>query len=176
MVEPIESINKINSLKSSHHTESLPRQLRQGASVHCLGVKLLKKQDDSTVSGVLHRRDAATPQSLLEGRNKGEWTASRRGTRLPVDAHVRYMSGMLTRTASPMGIISRDISFGEGGGMRSRPRDRLLQTTRQRKYSIFSFYGEEEFWRAYATFRSRLESWSDSSYLAEIGRIVFQCR
>ena len=55
-------------------------------------------------------------------------------------------------------------------------RDRLLQTTRQRKYSTFSFYGEEEFWRAYATFRSRLESWSDSSYLAEIGRIVFRCR
>lgn len=55
-------------------------------------------------------------------------------------------------------------------------RDRLLQTTRQRKYSTFAFYGEEEFWRAYATFRSRLESWSDSSYLAEIGRIVFRCR
>ena len=71
MVEPIESINKINSLKSSHHTESPPRQ---GASVHCFGVKLLKTKDDSTVSGVLHRRDAATPQSLLEGRNKGEWT------------------------------------------------------------------------------------------------------
>ena len=53
-------------------------------------------------------------------------------------------------------------------------RDRLLQTTRQRQYSTFSFYGEEEFWRAYATFRSRLESCSDSSYLAEIGRIVFR--
>ncbi len=55
-------------------------------------------------------------------------------------------------------------------------RDRLLQTTRQRKYSTFAFYGEEEFWRAYATFRSRLESWSDSSYLAEIGRVVFRRR
>ena len=55
-------------------------------------------------------------------------------------------------------------------------RDRLLQTARQRKYSTFSFYGEAEFWRAYATFRLRLESWSDSSYLAEIGRIVFRCR
>ena len=54
--------------------------------------------------------------------------------------------------------------------------DRLLQTTRQRKYSTFAFYGEEEFWRAYATFRSRLESWSDSAYLAEIGRIVFRRR
>ncbi|MDA2934570.1 class I SAM-dependent methyltransferase [Acidobacteria bacterium AH-259-D05] len=55
-------------------------------------------------------------------------------------------------------------------------RDRLLQTTRQRKYSTFTFYGEEEFWRAYATFRSRLESWSDSSYLTQIGRIVFRLR
>ena len=55
-------------------------------------------------------------------------------------------------------------------------RDRLLQTTRQRKYSTFAFYGEEEFWRAYATFRSRLESWSDSCYLVEIGRIVFRLR
>jgi len=54
--------------------------------------------------------------------------------------------------------------------------DRLLQTTRQRRYSTFAFYGEEEFWRAYAIFRSRLESWSDSSYLSEIGRIVFRCR
>ncbi len=53
-------------------------------------------------------------------------------------------------------------------------RDRLLQTTRQRKYSTFAFYGEEEFWRAYATIRSRLELWSDSSYLAEIGLIVFR--
>ena len=54
--------------------------------------------------------------------------------------------------------------------------DRLLKTTRQRKYSTFSFYGEEEFWRAFSIFRSRLESWSDSSYFAEIGRIVFRCR
>jgi len=55
-------------------------------------------------------------------------------------------------------------------------RDRLLQTTRQRKYSTFAFYAEEESWRAYATFRSGLEFWRDSSYLAEIGRIVFRCR
>ncbi len=55
-------------------------------------------------------------------------------------------------------------------------RDRLLQTTRQRQYSTFAFYGEEEFWRAYATFRSRLESWNDNFYLAEIGRVVFRCR
>ncbi len=55
-------------------------------------------------------------------------------------------------------------------------RDRLLQIARQRQYSTFAFYGEEEFWRAYATFRSRLESWNDSSYLAEIGRIVFRRR
>jgi ubiquinone/menaquinone biosynthesis C-methylase UbiE len=54
--------------------------------------------------------------------------------------------------------------------------DRLLQTTRQRRYSTFSFYSEEQFWRAYATFRSRLESWSKNSYLAEIGRIVFRRR
>ncbi len=54
--------------------------------------------------------------------------------------------------------------------------DRLLQTARQRRYSTFSFYSEEEFWRAYATFRSRLESWSKNSYLAEIGRIVFRRR
>ncbi len=54
--------------------------------------------------------------------------------------------------------------------------DRLLQTARQRKYSTFSFYSEEEFWRAYATFRSRLESWSESSHPAEIGRIVFRRR
>jgi len=60
--------------------------------------------------------------------------------------------------------------------MRSCPRDRLLQTTRQRKYSTFAFYGEEEFWRAYATFRSRLESWNDNFYLAEIGRVVFRFR
>ncbi len=53
---------------------------------------------------------------------------------------------------------------------------RLMQIVSQRQYSTFAFYGEEEFWRAYATFRSGLESWSDSSYLAEIGRIVFQCR
>ena len=55
-------------------------------------------------------------------------------------------------------------------------RDHLLQTARQRKYSTFSFYGEEEFWRAYSTFRVRLESWSDGYYLAEIGRIVFRCQ
>ena len=54
--------------------------------------------------------------------------------------------------------------------------DRLLQIARQRQYSTFAFYDEEEFWRAYAIFRSRLESWSDSSYLAEIGRIVFRRR
>jgi len=130
LVEPIESINKINSLKSSHHTESLPRQPRQGASVHCLGVQLLKTKDDSTVSGVLHRRDAATPQSLLEGRNKGEWTASRRGTRLPFDAHVRYVSGMLTRTTSPMGIVSSDMPFGEshrgGFALVNRPAENSL--------------------------------------------------
>ena len=55
-------------------------------------------------------------------------------------------------------------------------RDRLLQIARQRQYSTFAFYGAEEFLRAYAIFRSRLESWSDSSYLAEIGRIVFRRR
>ncbi len=55
-------------------------------------------------------------------------------------------------------------------------RHRLLQIARQRLYSTFMFYSEEEFWRGYATFRSGLESWSDSSYLAEIGRIVFRCR
>ncbi len=55
-------------------------------------------------------------------------------------------------------------------------RDRLLQTTRQRKYSTFAFYGEEEFWRAFATFRSRLESWNNSFYLIGIGRIVFRRR
>ena len=53
---------------------------------------------------------------------------------------------------------------------------RLLQIARQRLYSTFAFYSEEEFWRAYATFRSGLESWSDSSYLAEIGRMVFRLR
>ena len=52
--------------------------------------------------------------------------------------------------------------------------DRLLQTTCQRKYSTFALYGEEEFWRAFATFRSRLESWNKSFYLIEIGRIVFR--
>jgi hypothetical protein len=55
-------------------------------------------------------------------------------------------------------------------------RDRLLQIARRRKYSTFAFYGEEEFLRAFATFRSRLESWSDNFYLAEIGRIVFRRR
>ena len=54
--------------------------------------------------------------------------------------------------------------------------DRLLQTTCQRKYSTFSFYGEEEFWLAYATFRSRLKHWSKSFYLSEIGRIIFRRR
>ena len=54
--------------------------------------------------------------------------------------------------------------------------DRLLQIARQRQYSTFAFYGEEEFWRAYATFRLGVESWSDSSYRAEIGRVVFRCR
>ena len=54
--------------------------------------------------------------------------------------------------------------------------ERLLDAARQRKYSTFAFYSEEEFWRAYATFRSRLESWSESSHPAEIGRIVFRRR
>ena len=54
--------------------------------------------------------------------------------------------------------------------------DHLLETARQRKYSTFSFYSEEEFWRAYATFRSRLESWSESYHPAEIGRLVFRRR
>jgi len=52
----------------------------------------------------------------------------------------------------------------------------LLDAARQRKYSTFAFYSEEEFQRAYATFRSRLESWSESSHPAEIGRIVFRRR
>ena len=55
-------------------------------------------------------------------------------------------------------------------------RDRLLQAARLRKYSTFAFYDEAEFWRAFATFRVRLQEWSESSYLAEIGRIVFRRR
>ena len=36
-------------------------------------------------------------------------------------------------------------------------RDRLLQAARRRKYSTFAFYDEAEFWRAFATFRVRLQ-------------------
>ena len=55
-------------------------------------------------------------------------------------------------------------------------REHLLQTTRQRKYSTFAFYGEAEFWKAFATFRVRLEEWSETVYTSEIGRIVFRHR
>ena len=54
--------------------------------------------------------------------------------------------------------------------------DRLLDAARQRKYSTFAFYGEAEFWRSYATFRSQLLDYGDSFYTAEIGRIIFRCR
>ncbi len=54
--------------------------------------------------------------------------------------------------------------------------DHLQHFACQRKYSTFSFYGEEEFWLAYKTFCAHLESWTESSYLAEIGRIVFRHR
>jgi ubiquinone/menaquinone biosynthesis C-methylase UbiE len=67
-------------------------------------------------------------------------------------------------------------SLGELSFEKSFSLDRLLQTARQRKYSTFSLYGDEEFGRAYATFRSRLRHWSESSYLSEIGRIVFRRR
>ena len=55
-------------------------------------------------------------------------------------------------------------------------RDRLLQAARLRKYSTFSFYDEAEFWRAFATFRVRLQEWSETVYTAETGRIVFRRR
>ena len=67
-------------------------------------------------------------------------------------------------------------SLGELSFEKSFSSDRLLQTARQRKYSTFAFYEDKEFWRAYVTFRSRLRYWSKSSYLSEIGRIVFRRR
>lgn len=89
-----------------------------------------------------------------------------------------------TRPYNPEGVARLEVedpemaleSLDELSFEKPCSRDRLLQTTRQRKYSTFAFYGEAEFWRAFATFRSRLESWSDSFYLAEIGRIVFRRR
>ena len=54
--------------------------------------------------------------------------------------------------------------------------DRLLQSARLRKYSTFALYDEAEFWRAFATFRARLQEWSEAVHVAEIGRIVFRRR
>ena len=54
--------------------------------------------------------------------------------------------------------------------------DRLLQAARLRKYSTFAFYDEAEFRRALATFRVRLQEWSEAVYTGEIARIVFRHR
>ena len=55
-------------------------------------------------------------------------------------------------------------------------RHRLLKTARQRKYSTFARYSDDDFHSALRVFERRLQNWREEHYIAEIGRLVFRAQ
>jgi SAM-dependent methyltransferase len=55
-------------------------------------------------------------------------------------------------------------------------RHRLLKTARQRKYSTFARYSDDEFHLALRVFERRLQNWQEEHYTAEISRLVFRAQ
>lgn len=53
-------------------------------------------------------------------------------------------------------------------------RKRLLQIARQKKYSTFAMYTQDEFQKAFSAFRESINKYKSQHYTAEIGRLVFR--